>query len=103
MPFWKKTPAPFDASGVVVSIYGKAECHLCEEAKAQLVALRRRYGFRLEEVDITSDPILLAEYETRLPLIWVDGHLVCKYHVDEVPLLEHIRRAAAKVEDRSKT
>ena len=86
----KNSPA-FDARTIVVSLYSKPACHLCEEAKEQLLALQRRHGFRLEEVDISRDAKLLAEYETRIPLIWVNNHLVCKYRVEEQKLLRHLR------------
>jgi hypothetical protein len=45
--------------------------------------MQRRHGFQLREVNIANDPALLAEYGTRIPLVFVDGHLVCKYFVDE--------------------
>lgn len=91
MPLGKKARPMRDASGIVVSIYSKPDCHLCEEAKAQLIELQKRHGFRLEEVDITRDARLLAEYEARLPLIWVNGCLACKYRVDEKALVAHMR------------
>lgn len=93
MFLWRKTGAPFDASAVVVLLYSKPGCHLCDEAKAQLTRLRQQYGFQLQEMDISRDPALLAEYEMRIPLIWVDGRLACKYRVDERALLKRLRRA----------
>jgi len=82
-------PARTNVTGVVVEIYSKPDCHLCEEAKAALVKMQRRYGFQLREVNIAADPALLAEYGTRIPLIYVDGHLVCKYFVDEAAIVKH--------------
>ncbi|MGH7451861.1 MAG: glutaredoxin family protein [bacterium] len=82
-------PAKTNAAGAVVEIYSKPDCHLCGEAKAALVKMQRRYGFQLREVNIAEDPALLAEYGTRIPLIYVDGHLVCKYYVDETAIVKH--------------
>lgn len=73
--------------GVLVEIYSKPDCCLCDEAKARLRQLQRRHGFRLQEVNITADPHLFEEYHTRIPLIWVNGRLACKYHVDEQAIL----------------
>ncbi|MGH7602100.1 MAG: glutaredoxin family protein [bacterium] len=93
MNFWPKRgsllPSKTNAAGVIVEIYSKPDCHLCEEAKAALVKMQRRYGFQLREVNIAEDPALLAEYGTRIPLIYVDGHLVCKYYVDETAIVKH--------------
>jgi glutaredoxin len=85
-----------DAAGVVVEIFSKPECHLCEQAKTALEQMQRRHGFELREVNIAADPALLAEYEIRIPLVWVDGHLVCKYFVDEAALAKAIALASAK-------
>jgi len=98
----RKTSSPIDAGTINVSIYSKPDCHLCEIAKAQLVALQRRYGFQLTEVDISRDENLLAEFGTRIPLIWINGKLVGKYHVDEAALVEELHRGAqpASLKDR---
>ncbi len=96
MSFWKsKRPRDVNPS-VVVSIYSRPGCHLCEEAKAQLVKLQSRHKFHLEEIDISRDAALLAEYETRIPLIWVNGRLVGKYHMDEEALLGEVKRASGE-------
>lgn len=79
------------AVGIVVEIYGKPECHLCERAKAQLRRLQRRHGFALREIDISADARLLAEYGTRIPLVWINGHLACKYRVEERTFLQKLR------------
>jgi len=92
MPLWKRPAARFE--GVVVSVFSKPDCHLCDVAKAQLGELQARLGFRLEQVDISQDAALLAEYGTRIPLIWVNGQLVCKFRVDEKALSAAIHRAA---------
>jgi glutaredoxin len=84
-------PAKTNFAGVVVEIYSKPDCHLCEEAKAALVQMQRQYGFQLREVNIAADPALLAEYGTRIPLVWVDGHLVCKYFVNEAAIVKKLR------------
>jgi glutaredoxin len=101
MSFWKsKRPRDVNPS-VVVSIYSKPGCHLCDEAKAQLVKLQSRRKFHLEEVDISRDEKLLAEFETRIPLIWVNGRLVCKYQVDEAALLGEVKRASGETVQRA--
>lgn len=84
-------PAPNSAGSVLVEIYSKPDCHLCEEAKAALLRLQRRHGFVLREVDISADAALLAEYGTRIPLVFVNGHLVCKYVVDETAVVKSIQ------------
>jgi glutaredoxin len=64
-------------------LYGRPDCHLCDEARAGLEALRSDgLAFQLEEVDIESDDELLRRYLERIPVIEVDGRIVCELVLD---------------------
>jgi glutaredoxin len=65
-----------------VTLYGRPECHLCDEARAALGALRETSGFELNEVDIESDPELLRRYLERIPVVTVDGEIVSELVLD---------------------
>jgi hypothetical protein len=65
--------------------------------------MQQRYGFQLREVNIADDPALLAEYGTRIPLIFVDGHLVCKYFMDETAVAKRLRLAVEEKPFRENT
>ncbi len=66
-----------------VTLYTRAGCCLCEEARATLERLRARRPFALEEVDIEADDTLHARYLERLPVIALDGEELFDYEVDE--------------------
>lgn len=57
----------------LVVLYGKAGCCLCDDAKAEIDAVRARHEFDLEEVDVSLDPVLHARYGERIPVVEVDG------------------------------
>ena len=58
----------------VVTLYGRDGCHLCDEARAELLALRASGArFDLHEVDIESDRRLHRELLERIPVVEVDG------------------------------
>ena len=65
-----------------VVLYGKAGCHLCEEARAEIESVRARRGFALREVDVALDPVLYAKYGERIPVVMVGGREAFEYHVD---------------------
>ena len=65
-----------------VVLYGKAGCHLCDEARAEIEAVRARRGFQLTEVDVSLDPVLYARYGERIPVVVVGGEEAFEYHVD---------------------
>jgi glutaredoxin len=65
-----------------VTLYGRPGCHLCDDARAVLNALRRRVPFTLTEVDITTDDALHARYLERIPVIALDGEELFDHFVD---------------------
>jgi len=58
---------------VSVIIYSKPGCHLCEEAKAVMHAAGCSDLFKIDEVNIESDPALLARYRYDIPVIMIAG------------------------------
>ncbi len=54
-----------------VTLYSKAECALCDEARGQLNALQKEIPHQLVEVDIESEPSLAARFADRVPVIEV--------------------------------
>ncbi len=56
-----------------VIIYSRPGCHLCDEAKAAIMAAGCSDQFTLEEVNIESDDELLRKYKYDIPVIAIDG------------------------------
>jgi glutaredoxin len=76
-----------------VTLYTRAGCCLCEEAKQVLAAAHTRALFELEEIDIDRQPEWLPLYNEEVPVIAVDGRKAFKYRVS---LEEFLRRLAAR-------
>jgi len=57
-----------------LTLYGRPACHLCEEARATVDAVRGERDFVLEEVDVSLDPRLERRYGEHIPVITIDGH-----------------------------
>jgi len=70
----------------VVTLFGRPECHLCDEARAVLERVRRDHPFELEERDITRDDDLHRRYLERIPVVSVDGDELFDFFVDEAAL-----------------
>lgn len=79
---------------IVITLYTRAGCHLCDEAKAQMAPLLREFGAELREVDIDQDPALRAEYDHDVPVIFLGDRKVAKHRVD----LAQLRRQLARTE-----
>ena len=69
-----------------ITLYGKAGCCLCDEAKAAVTEVRAEIGFDLEEVDVSVDPRLNREYGERIPVVEVDGEEAFELGVDAAAL-----------------
>jgi glutaredoxin len=67
-----------------VTLYGKAGCCLCDEAKAVIQGVRADYDFELREVDVSTDPVLNNRYGERIPVVEVDGDELSEYAIDPV-------------------
>jgi glutaredoxin len=76
-----------------VTLYGRPGCHLCDDARSVLQRLRARFGFALEEVDITTDDALHRRYLERIPVIALDGEELFDFFVDEGALADRLREA----------
>ena len=77
-----------------VVLYGKAGCHLCDEAREAVHGVRAVHPFDLEEVDVSTDPGLHAEYGERIPVLVLDGEELFEFHVDAVELARRLQSAA---------
>jgi glutaredoxin len=61
----------------VITLYTRPGCHLCDEAREAILALREELpSFELSEVNIEHDDGLLARYLERIPVVAVDGDVV---------------------------
>ena len=78
---------------VRVTLYTKPGCHLCEEAKQEILRACCGDAYVLEEVDIESDPVLFKRYGMEIPVVVINGLVAFKYHVTAAEFERQIRRA----------
>ena len=75
----------------LVTLYTRPGCHLCDEAREAILALRRELPhFELYEVDIETDQDLHSRYLERIPVVEVDGKEVSELVFDPRPLRARI-------------
>jgi uncharacterized membrane protein len=56
---------------LTVTLYTRKDCHLCEQAKADLESIQEKYPHRLVEIDIDADPALQKKYLLEIPVVEV--------------------------------
>jgi glutaredoxin len=72
-----------------VTVYSRADCHLCEVAKATIAQVCAELGERYVEVDIDTDPALQRRFTDEVPVTFVDGKQHDFWRVDA----DRLRRA----------
>lgn len=77
---------------MIVRIYSKPNCCLCDQAKAVLERVRERIPFELVEEDIRADPSLFAAFRYDIPVVIIDGHQAFKLRLEEGEVEEYLRR-----------
>jgi glutaredoxin len=73
-----------------IDLYGRPGCHLCEDARARLVALQPELGFALNDIDIEADDDLHRRYLERIPVVVLDGEHLFDFFVDEAVLRDRL-------------
>ncbi len=76
-----------------VTLYTRAGCCLCDEAKRTLAEARKRADFEYEEIDIDLDPELRRRYNEEVPVVAIGGAKAFKYKVD---MAEFLKKLAAR-------
>jgi hypothetical protein len=72
-----------------VRLLSKPGCHLCDDARGVVAQVCAELGESFEEIDILTDPRLVAQYGEQIPVAFVDGRQHDFWRVDP----ERLRRA----------
>nr|BFE33040.1 glutaredoxin family protein [Actinomadura rugatobispora] len=83
--------APVD--GILITMYGKPGCHLCEEARAVIERVAADLGVAWEERDITLSEEDTRRYWEQIPVTLINGVQHDFWRVDE----DRLRGAIAEL------
>ncbi|MBI2766298.1 MAG: glutaredoxin family protein [Chloroflexi bacterium] len=83
-------------SALVVTLYGRPGCHLCDAAEEQLRKLARELHFALELIDIEQDDELHRRFMFEIPVVAIAGDVIAAAPISqralEAALRERVRR-----------
>jgi len=60
-------------SAMIVTLYSRPDCHLCEELKLDLEPLRAQWGFTLVERNIDDDSADYERFRYLIPVLDIEG------------------------------
>jgi thiol-disulfide isomerase/thioredoxin len=82
---------------VVLTIYSRPGCHLCDEMRAVVERVARLVPLtplELVEIDISRDAELDERYRLEIPVLMVNGKKAAKYRISEGALLRILQQRA---------
>lgn len=65
-------------------VYGREECHLCQDMILALRKLQEQVSFNFQVIDIDSDPALIALYGEKIPVLMspVTNQEICHHFLN---------------------
>ena len=77
-----------------VTLYTRAGCCLCVDAKQVIAAARQRVDFDYTEIDIDTDAELVRLYNDEVPVVAINRRKAFKYKVD---MNQFLKKLAASI------
>ena len=75
-----------------LTVVSRRDCGLCETMLAELAALAGSIALPpVEIVDVDSDPELLRRHGLHVPVLLLDGTVVCRHRLDAAELARLLR------------
>ncbi len=78
---------------IVVELYSKDDCHLCDEAKELLIKIQKSIQFELRQIKIHEGDEIYKNYNQRVPVILIDGEFAFQYRVPPVQFIKKLQHA----------
>lgn len=89
---------------ITLSIVGKPECHLCDDAKSVIDDVLKLFPeVEVEEVSLEDNPLWSDIYGERIPVILINGVEHAQWRVDPERLTEALRTVQAELDEQEPT
>ena len=69
-------------------VYTRHGCHLCEDLLQQLYELQQTHNFNINEVDVDSNPRLIEQYGSQVPVVICENRQICHYYLDQPAIMQ---------------
>jgi hypothetical protein len=75
-----------------LTVIHRHDCDLCDEMVSELQSLSRRIPLPpIQIVDVDGDPDLVRRYGLNVPVLLLDGTVVCRHRLDTQELRRLLR------------
>jgi hypothetical protein len=78
------------AASLQFTLLSRHGCTLCEEMQVELQAIPQSAAWHLDVRDVDADPALKSRYGHKVPVLLLEGELVCHGRLDREELLKAV-------------
>lgn len=73
---------------ILFRVFSRHGCHLCEDMLEQLRLLQQQHSFEIDIVNVDTDPELVSQYGTLVPVLTLGEQQICHYFLDQAAFLQ---------------
>ncbi len=75
---------------MIITLYKRDGCTLCQEAHYLLKWLAEQYPFEIQLQNINSDPELQYRFALEIPVVEANGEIIAVSKIDEYQIREYL-------------
>ncbi|MBI1806169.1 MAG: glutaredoxin family protein [Ignavibacteria bacterium] len=83
---------------ILVELFSKEDCHLCDIAMNVLTDIQRVYPFELRIIKIQEGDENYEEFKERIPVVYFNKEFAFQYRVPEQELIKKLRIASPTIQ-----
>jgi glutaredoxin len=76
---------------ILVELFSKDDCHLCDVAKDVLINVQTKHPFELREMKLQEGDPRFEEFKERFPVVYINDEFVFQHRVSERMLIEKLQ------------
>ena len=79
---------------ILVELYSKEDCHLCDEAKAVLEKVKSEIPFTLKVIKLIPGEANFEEFKEDFPVVYINKRYAFKHRLNEMRLKIRLQQIA---------
>ena len=83
-------------ASVLVEMFSKEDCHLCDIARAVIMEAKEKYPFEYAEKKIEPGMEEYEKYNQQIPVVMVNKKFAFKYRLTKEDLIRKLNEASAR-------
>ena len=78
---------------ILVELFSKEDCHLCDMAMETLTRIRTDHPFELKVIKIQEGDEHHQQFRERIPVVYINGDFAFQYRIPEKEFIRKLKDA----------